>query len=208
MTVSWLPEINPCRIIVGARGGPQDNRVSFEPEVGDPIERPRTTGYAETFSIALPSMTVATYEAFETWFRSETKGGALPFVFRHPITTAVVRARIVKGQPPFTAQRAGSNRVSVQTSIMTLPGTPWWAPYVRDGAAQLPAFVADYENSVYGIADGKVPASDLPSISGTFDLYTTNTSDIETLQASHLVTAGDITEAQPGGVNRYVGFSV
>lgn len=201
--VSWLREIAPCRAQAGPSGGLQEGRVSFQPSFGPPIERRRTTGVVETYECLLPMLSLAQFQAFHAWFTDTTKHGALRFCFRHPITDAVVVSRLVE---PYSVTRSGSRR-SISLQIMILPGTPWFAPYVRPGAAEVPAFVADYANAVYGIGSSTATAADMPGISGTYDLYTTSDSGVETFENDKVIAAGDIPSTKPAGIAKYVGFA-
>lgn len=203
MTVSWLPEISPLALTVGARGGPEDAITTFDPDVGPPIARLRTTGVAERYAVRFTPVTLVQLQAFRAWYAATARFGALSFVFRHPLTGDVVSARFAD---PYTVSRVSADRFELEVELLILPATPWFAPYVRDGVAEIPAFVADYDANVFGIGDAVAAASDMPGISGTYDLYTTSDADEETFQNDHVVNLGDISATKPLGIKRYVGF--
>lgn len=208
-TTLYWPESLPQEATVEYSGYPQDARYSFQPDRGPSIDRRRTTGAARVCSVALPVLTLDQFNTFETWFEDDLVHGVERFIWRDSLTGGVFIWKFRGGQEmPYQWRASSDELVKVTMTLMRLPAAPWFADYVRDGSSKPPAFVADYDAGVYGIDGAKVPASSLPDIEGTYDLYTVDGSDVETFDASEVLTAGDITEAQPVDVNRYVGFSV
>ncbi|WP_243612928.1 hypothetical protein [Shimia aestuarii] len=200
-----LPQ-KPARDTVA--GQRQDPRIAFKPDRGPSITRPMMTGRIELFDIVLPQISFDLLADFEDWFDEDLAKGTSQFVWRHPMKGNVVSMRIVVGQQAYSVRRVDPAKARISFKVIILPAAPWFAPYVRPITSVPPAFVADYDAGVYGIDGAKVPASSLPGIEGTYELYTVDGSDVETFDASEVLTAGDITEAQPVDVNRYVGFSV
>ncbi|OWJ73879.1 hypothetical protein, partial [Haematobacter missouriensis] len=101
----WPFEVPDCIMPLSVEGGLQDNRVSFEPEVGPPVERPRSSWAPEVYSLDMRLMTVAQFVAFETWYRTTLRYGVLPFEFSHPITRKRSAWKIVKGSPPYQVSK-------------------------------------------------------------------------------------------------------
>lgn len=122
----WPFEVPDCIMPLSVQGGLQDNRVSFEPEVGPPIERPRSSWAPEIYSLDMRLMTVVQFEDFQRWYRNTLRHGVLPFEFYHPITRQRGAWRIVKGSPPYqvTKQRRaspGARCIGVSFSITSFP---------------------------------------------------------------------------------------
>lgn len=207
MDVWWPDGIPACVMRNTAQGGPLDNRVSFEPELGPPIERPRGTAVVEVFDIELPPMSSAQVEIYETWFRSDIAFGAIPYVWRDPISDAVTRWKILKGDPTYRKSQTTKGKVIVTFRAMRLPSAPWYASYVRPMQFQPPQVVADWDAGVYGIGGQKVAASALPAVSGTFDVYSVSSTDVETFTAGVVIMPGDIPATAPALVKRRVYFT-
>lgn len=64
---------------------PRSGRISFETDVGLPIQRRQVTQVPEDVRISFPAWTKPQLFAFETWFRDDTFGGSEPFTLRDPI---------------------------------------------------------------------------------------------------------------------------
>jgi len=107
---------------VAAWGGfaeaPQEDLLVFEPEVGEPLTRPRTTGEIRQIDARMPPMTAAQYVIFNDWFRVELTRGSLRFLWRHPVTGALGRFKFL-AKPSWT-DNAPYYVLSVK--VMQLPG--------------------------------------------------------------------------------------
>nr|WP_309504277.1 hypothetical protein [uncultured Roseovarius sp.] len=205
--IPYWPTTLPQRPSIRAAGGPMDNRVSFEPDFGAPIQRPKASDAPELFDIAFEVFTLSEYEIFKAWFKSDLAFGANRFIWRHPIGDAVEWFRVAAQEPPFNASAAsGGQFVSLTTRIMRLPGTPWFADYVPDDSSRVPDFVADYDNGVYGIDGEKVAAASLTSIAGDYFTITTDGSGVTSVNET--LTGGDIPATAPGTVTSIIGFAV
>lgn len=127
--IDWPLGVPSCIMPLSPQGGLQDNRISFEPDAGVPIERPRTTWAPEVYAVDLVPLTVAQFTTFQRWYRADLASGTLPFRFLHPITRIVSPWRIVKGNPPYQvskSRRAATPEtrcVSLSFSIMSWPAS-------------------------------------------------------------------------------------
>ncbi|OWJ78424.1 hypothetical protein CDV49_08285 [Haematobacter genomosp. 1] len=104
----------------------QDNRVSFEPEVGVAIERPKTSWAPEVYSVELRLLTIPQFEAFQRWYKLDLHHGVLPFEFYHPITRVRSAWKIVKGSPPYSVAKTrraapGAKCIALSFSIVSFP---------------------------------------------------------------------------------------
>lgn len=207
MTVSW-PITLPLFPNRGeGSGAPEDGRVAFKPDRGPALFRRGGTAEVQSLSVQMPLLTNVQFGIFAAWFDATLKGGVLPFAQRHPVTKAVGRYQIAEGGA-YRWSQPSLTHVSVGFEALRLPGSPWWAAYVEAGRARVPDVVADYAGSVFGVAELRGLAAAVAAVSGTFDLYTTTTLGVTTLQAALAVSAGGIPASAPLGVAKIVGFRV
>ena len=187
---------------LSSTGGPVDQSVSFQPDLGVPITRPRTTGTVETWSVPITFYSRAQFAEFEAWFRSDLQRGTLPFVWRHPATNAVCKVRII----PATYQSSypGGDWVQVSLSMMILPGRLWFAPYVPDGSSRVPDFVADYSLGRYWIGQQEVSSVSLGSISGSYLIHSQVLTYTRRLNTG--VYAGNVPQVAPANTDWIAGF--
>lgn len=129
--VAWPYGVPDCIMPLSPQGGLQDNRVSFEPDVGPAIERPKSSWAPDVYSVQLVLISVPQFAEFERWYRSDLRHGVLPFEFRHPITKARSAWKIVKGNPayqvtkPRLQQKAETRCISLSFTITAFPaGVP------------------------------------------------------------------------------------
>lgn len=192
----------------GFNGGPLDSRAKFQTEYGPPIVRARTTANPETYDALWRNLRLVQITAFRDFVRTDLGGGVRAFAWRDPVQGDPALWRILGGGErmfDITPRRGDFHDLSLK--LMRLPGTPWWAPYVRAGASVVPHVVADWDAGVYGIDGAKVTASALPAVSGTFDVYSVSSTDVETYTAGVVITPGDIPAAVPSLVKRRVYFT-
>lgn len=104
-------------------GGPKDDRASFQPSVGSPIERPRVTGRTEVWSIKTCPYTVTELNTFEAWFDSDCAQGAASFVWTRPITGQFTLWRIMKAQPAYSIAPVTWSLYSLTFQAMKMAGT-------------------------------------------------------------------------------------
>jgi hypothetical protein len=182
---------------------PQDVRVSFEPDIGAPIDRPRATGapYVLAPTWTLEGSQIA---SFATFFDVTLAKGTQTFCMRDPINQTPRRCRFLGGtyQRQFLLKSVA--RISAQ--MMILPGDPWFAPYVPTGSSRVPDFVADYAGAVFGVEGLSKPASAVTAISGNYLVERTTTTQVTTAQET--LEAGDIPATAPSGTTKIIGFAL
>lgn len=162
---AWPASLPQAPLLQSLSGGVQDNRVSFQPESGPPIERPRMTATVEIWTIALPPMTKAQLATFEAFWRVDLAMGTRAFAWRHPVTGAVGRWKIMGGQPPYRISAVTTEDFSVDFQAMQLPGAAWFAPYLPAGTLLVPDLVLDFAAQVYGIEGVRKTFADIVTFS-------------------------------------------
>lgn len=189
-------------------GGPMDTRASFDPEYGPPITRARTTANPETFDATFRNLRLTALQAFKVFLATDLVGGVKSFAWRDPVFGDPALWKILgNGGKLYDLVPRGADLHDLTLKLMRLPGTPWWAPYVRPGESVVPQVVADWNAGVYGIGGAKVLASALPAVTGTFNVYSVSTSDVETYTAGVVIGAGDIPATAPALTKRRVYFT-
>lgn len=197
LTAPFYPEVN-------STGGPLDTLATFEPDVGAPIQRARSTAVTESWSLQTLFQTLADLAVFEDWWANTLGQGASRFIWRHPQTNAVRWVRIPQ---QYDKQFLGGGLSRVSFAALYLPGTPWFAPYVPTPYVRVPRWVAHYTAGVYGVGATRGVAADLNAVSGTFEVWRKKTDGTQTF-LSQTYTAGSIPTTAPTGVEWLVGFDL
>lgn len=118
MSTPW-PATLPQRALADIEETVTSPKVSFDPEVGPPIERRRASIWTSQFPISFV-MTAEQTVTFEDFARSTLAGGTLPFTMRHPRTCQEVSVKIV-GDPLYRIQRFVGKAWLVSFNLMVLP---------------------------------------------------------------------------------------
>lgn len=189
--------------LLQSTGAPVDQRAAFSPELGAPITRPRTTAQVEAWNLAVIFKGYDDYAAFEAWFRDDLAQGSLPFVWRHPYRQDVVRFKFDPGS--YSPSFLGAGNVRVTFSALTLPGRLFFAPYIPEGSARPPDWIADYDADRYWIGQEEVDAADLATISGSFLVLQQSLTFTQTFFTA--TYSGDVPQAAPATVDWLAGFA-
>lgn len=191
----------------GFNGGPLDTRAVFTPEYGPPIMRARTTAAPETFDATFRNLRLTQVQTFDTFVTSALGGGVRSFSWRDPVMGDPALWKILgNGGRLYDIVPRGADLHDLTLKLMRLPGTPWWAPYVRPGQSVVPQVVADWFAGVFGIAGDRVAASALPAVTGTFNVFSVSSTDVETFTAGVVITAGGIPATAPALTKRRIYF--
>lgn len=118
---TWPEGLPHTPSLGGWTGGPQANAASFQPETGPSIERPRTTATPLVFDAVIPRFTAGEVAKFDDFVLRVLAQGALPFLFRDPVTGDLGRFRIVRGDPLYAWQQVAANRWTLTIKMMRLP---------------------------------------------------------------------------------------
>lgn len=190
-------------------GGPKDERVRFEPDRGPPLERLGSTAITEEFSATFQNFSTAQRAGFRTWFADDLAQGVQWFAWRDPVLNDVSLWKITAGGGAaysFAAKGAGWHDLTIR--LIRHPVDPWYAPYVGTGDLRLPLAVADYENNVFGYDLARRPASVMPNVRGTLDVFTTRPGQSTLVERARLVALGEIPAVAPAGVSRILAYPI
>jgi hypothetical protein len=115
----WPAELPLCPILQGFSEQRQRNIVAFDPEVGPPKMRRRSTAVATLTSVVF-RMTVDQVAIFNTFYETTLSDGTLPFDWPHPITNVIYSWMFdAKAAPQF--DRRTSNTFRVSFNLLRLP---------------------------------------------------------------------------------------
>ena len=103
-------------------GGPREDRAVFEPEVGPPMLRARTTADTREYQGTFPLLTQAQLAAFETFWRVDLGRGVRAFRWTDPIYGDLARWIIARGDKPFTVTSRGGRLFDLSLTLIRLPG--------------------------------------------------------------------------------------
>lgn len=99
----------------------QDNKISFEPDAGVAIERPRTTRPAERISYTSVPMTDDQWEQLKRFYRLTLSQGTMPMLRYHPRLGEgfVIVAKFT--QPPSIAAALGQDLLQIAVNLIKIP---------------------------------------------------------------------------------------
>lgn len=120
MTTPAWPGSLPTSYAVDLELEPMDMRATFEPDVGEPLSRPRTTG---TIYKASPTwyMTQVQAETFKEFYTDTLGQGSMRFTILDELTGDT---QLWKFASPPKFRYAVKNFVTVSAEVMILPNTP------------------------------------------------------------------------------------
>lgn len=188
-------------------GGPRDERVSFEPDRGAPIDRVGATAQTYDFAAVFPNFSDAQRAEFIRWFREDLALGTRWYAWRDPVSLDVALWKIIADQQAFSFTAKGAGWHDLSLRLLRRPGSPWWGEYCAEGMIlRPPAIVADYAGSVFGLDLARAPAADVASASGTYDVLTTRPGFGTTVELNRTLVPGDVPATAPVGVSRIMAY--
>jgi len=114
--ISWPEALPPRPLARGFRYRPQDNVVRFRPDVGETLERVRSSTEAVDLTMSFRMTRRQVHLVIDFW-RWQLDYGTRPFSFTDPLMGDVGRFKLSKPQPTAIS----GNRYIVQTSMQRLP---------------------------------------------------------------------------------------
>lgn len=115
----WPDELPPGNLS-GASGGPQSNKISFEPEYGPSIDRRKGSYAARMISITLPPLTQSQYETWQTFFYETLKNGSLAMTFPDPMTKTNRRFKFKQNKPVIREKSASGGLIEISFDLIRI----------------------------------------------------------------------------------------
>lgn len=131
----------------GWNGTPKDDRSKFEPDVGVPLTRPRTTASVWQCSATFSPFTASQLSTLETFYFDTLKHGSLPFQWKDPLNGNTYRWKF---ETPYSFESPAYEYNVVHVSLYRMPG----GPVIR--AIWLASSTFDISESGY-LASGATP---------------------------------------------------
>ncbi len=103
------------------QGGPQNNVVTFQPDVGEPIQRRRSSAIAHVYRATFVGLSGSELSTFKTWFEGTLYDGTLAFDWVDPIYGGTASWRIVADDPPYTVVDVGPDIYDLSMQMMKVP---------------------------------------------------------------------------------------
>jgi hypothetical protein len=197
--ISW-PRYLPQSARAPYAGGSLDSLHSFQPDAGPPIDRPRFSGSLRQYGFELPPVTPEIASRFNDWVDGDLLHRSRPFLF-HDFMDRGVLWSWKMSEPPRTSVVL-DEFVQISFPALRLPSRVWFAEYVPDDLAEVPAVIADWVNGVFAINGERVGASELSAVSGYFEAR-----DGASIDPGYYVAPGSLGVIPPEGVTRLVLFN-
>jgi hypothetical protein len=103
-------------------GGPVDERVSFAPDRGPPIERAGVTAPHEMWTGAFPNLKPDQVAEWKRFVANDLRGGVLPFVWDDPITGQPGLWKLMpRGDVLYDLSARGATLTDLTVQLMRLP---------------------------------------------------------------------------------------
>jgi hypothetical protein len=202
MITSW-PLTDPFWPLIQSTGGPVDTAVRFQADVGPEMTRRRTTAVVEAWNLSAMIRSAEDLATFEAWWLDDLAQGTMPFLWRHPASKGPARVRF---SGAYALQNLAPHVWMVAFPAVILPGRPWYFDYIPRPYAAMPEWVADYENTTYGIEETRLSAATgLSAITGTFMVWERRSNGTESMGLRTF--AADVPQTAPTGVLSLVGFA-
>lgn len=118
MAVAWLAGLPRCPLPYESQEQLGDNSATFQPDVGAPMRRMRSTVAHDNVTLAF-KMTRQQLEMFKSFYRTTLRHGTVPFTLeRDPFTG--VAAEYAFGSAP-NVERVGADSFKVSFSTFRKP---------------------------------------------------------------------------------------
>lgn len=122
MTTTWPSTIPQTPDVNQWTGGPQRNKVSFQPQLGASIDRRQGSAAGYVYAAVFSNFTNAERAAFEQWFSSTLYDGTLPFLWDDPVTGTEYSWKFMDEDPPYQfTSHGGEGLHSLSMKLLRLP---------------------------------------------------------------------------------------
>lgn len=214
MTPKFWPMTLPQYPTPDLADGIENVRRSFPSDAGPGISRPKITTAMRPYRLEF-YLEEDQIDDFDGFYEDALAQGTKQFIWRDPISDDPYWWKFPVDQGrTFSRRFVTKKQAFVSFVLLRLTAPVWFSDYIPAGVSRVPYFVADYGSGgasgsgtpVYGIDGETVPASELPSIAGTYFVERHTTTAI-TRQVETLV-AGDVPATAPADTNKIIGFEV
>ena len=121
MTTPVWPAALPQRPQAGGwSGGPQSNKISFQPELGPPIDRRRGSAAGEIYQARFDVTTNAALLVFKNFVRNDLVDAVLAFQWVDPIAGDTALWKFID-DPPYQVQSGRFQYHQISFKLMKLP---------------------------------------------------------------------------------------
>lgn len=117
-TPVWPANLPQKPLLDSFTHAPQENKVSFQPDVGPPIERRRGTAKMHEYKVEFPPINAEELAVFETWFEDDLADGVLHYLWAHPVTGVTYKWKI----DSYSVGRHGNGGHVLKIALNQLPG--------------------------------------------------------------------------------------
>ena len=119
-TPVWPATLPQTPLVDQWNGGPQRNKVSFQPEIGPPIVRRRGTSSLEIWEGTLPPMTAAQLVIFRAFFSDDLFDGTIAFNWTDPIKGDTGLWTFSDGDPPYKITATAASMYNVSFKLLRI----------------------------------------------------------------------------------------
>lgn len=119
-TPVWPASLPQAPLVDQWAGGPQRNKVGFQPEIGPPIVRRRGTSSVEIWEGTFPPFTAAQLTAFRTFFEDDLYEGTLAFNWTDPIKGDTGLWTFSDDNPPYKIVATANSYYSVSMKLIRI----------------------------------------------------------------------------------------
>lgn len=117
---AWPASIPQAPLVDQWVGGPQRNKVSFQPDVGPSIDRRRTSAAHSIFQGTFGPFTDAQLASFESFFSTDLADGTLSFTWDDPVTGVSYNWKFTDDEPPYQITHSEGNLHTIAMRLMRL----------------------------------------------------------------------------------------
>lgn len=117
---TWPASLPQAPLVDQWSGGPQRNKVSFQPEIGPSIDRRRGSSAFHTYQATFAPLTDAQLATFVYFFETELYDGVVSFQWNDPVTGAAYNWKFSDDEPPYQVTSGEGNLHSLTFNLLRL----------------------------------------------------------------------------------------
>lgn len=117
-TATWPGTLPQKPTIGGWTWAPQNNKVSFRPDIGPAVERRRGTAVSHDYNAGFPHLSSAQVAIFETFYQDTLKAGTLHYLWNDPVNATSYKWKIES----YQINSVGGDWFGLTMKMHRLPG--------------------------------------------------------------------------------------